>query len=539
MVYTILKRKRVEIMRLNKIVAGVSSFMLVLSPMCVYAEDTIYATDVNGNNYTSISDAWSAACSGTEITMAQDWILESSLCTDENQTITINMNGHKIDRNQNDETKKNGEVIYLDENSNLTLNGSNDDITFDFHGYSSSGNYKSYSLKSGGLITGGACEFSGGGIHMLENSSLILNHVAVAGNKHSFTQNGAWVGTGGGIYMKDDNCTVILKNALVEHNFARTFGGGIYSDGKNAKIILDASEISYNSSEEGGGIYSDASGMSIVLSNSSGINNNNASYSGGGVYFEDTNFSIKSADEDTNKLKNKIYNNTAKTYGAGIFSEIETIGSNYGEISGLSIEHNTVGTDDTSGEGGGIHMGLENVKVSNCYFADNFSTGIGGAIYIFNDGATIENCEIRNNQAEKEGGGIYCDSTHDITLSGRVIIKGNKRSGDVSDDLFLESTWYSTAYVKGEVSSGSEVGIRTADDGEIQIGKNISSDCSNYFFLNDSGDYRVSYEEGKLYKRESLTGSIFGNSNTIIAACVMGGIVVIGGVVLVVNKKKN
>ena len=521
-------------MRMNKVLAGVASLMLALSPMVVCAEDTVYATDVNGNNYTSITDAWSAACNGTEITMSQDWILESSLETGQNQTITINMNGHKIDRNRNNKTVSDGEVVYLDKNSNLTFNGSTGDTTFNFNGYSSSGNYKSYSLKSGGLITGGTCIDMGGGIHMKDNSSLTLNHIAVAGNKSYDTFDGD--GSGGGINMCNDNCTVTLKNALVEYNYASLLGGGIYSDGENSKIILDSSEVSYNLSKQGGGIYSDASGMSIVLSNSSGINNNTADW-GGGVYFENTNYSIKSADEDTNKLKNKIYNNTANVNGGAISSDFEAFSSNSGEISGLSIEHNTC--CHSNGNAGAIWISLENVKISNCYFTNNTSYGNGGAIYIYNDGTIIENCEFRYNKAEKEGGGIYCDEDYDVTLSGRVIIKGNKRSGDVSDDLFLQSAWYSTAYVEGEVTSGSEVGIRTADDGEIKIGKNISSDCSNYFFLNDSGNYHVSYEDGKLYKREGLTGSIFGNGNTIIAACVMAGIVVIGVIFLVANKKKN
>ena len=523
-------------MKLKRIITvGLSSLAIVLSPMNIYADSTVYATDASGNQYTSIDDAWNAAKSGTEITMMQDWNLESRLISDENQTIIINMNGYKIDRNRNGDLCSNGEVIYLDEGTNLTLNGS-EDRKFYFRGYNGSKKLSNVSLTSGGLVTGGASN-DGGGIHMKKGSTLTLNHVAVAGNEYSIDKTDK--GNGGGIDMSSDNCTVNLNNSLVEYNYSSESGGGIQVDGKNGKISLNNSQVSYNTSYDGGGIYSDCTGTQIELSNNSSISHNTATSCGGGIYFEDTDYSIKSVDEDTSKLINQVNSNTASTSGGGIFVEGESIGSNSGEISGLLFESNVAGSSTSHGYGGAIWVAQENCTISNCYFTNNTATTWGGAIRNTNDDNTIENCEIINNKAGEEGGGIYCDEEYDITLSGKVVIKDNKRSGEYSDDLFLQKTWYATAYVKGEVSNDSQVGIRTGTDGTTQIGKDISSDCSSCFFLNDSGDYHISYSDGKLYKSNGLTGSIFSDGNGIVAGCVMGGIVVIGAVFLVLNKKKN
>ena len=77
--------------------------------------------------------------------------------------------------------------------------------------------------------------------------------------------------------------------------------------------------------------------------------------------------------------------------------------------------------------------------------------------------------------------------------------------------------------------------LRVAD-GERQIG--INQGATNGTFHLDEDGYYIEYSGTKLYKRSS-TASIFKNGNTLIAVCVMGGIIVFGVVVLIVNKKKK
>ena len=528
-------------MKCKRILAGLASFMLVLSPMCVCADDTVYATDENGNQYNSIDDAWNAAMSGTVIHMTTDWYLSSRLVVSEGASATVMMDGHQIKRTgfykgTYDENKySKGQVIYMDTSSSLTLDGSqasNTSFTFAVSDKISSENQ---TIKSGGLITGGRSSEDGCGINMLESSTLTLKNVAIAGNKSECTDFGKEGGAG--INMNEDNVTVNLIDSTITYNYSPGRGGGIYIEGDNAKLNLDNSSISNNLSYNGGGIYSDNEGTVIELKNNSHIDSNTANYFGGGIYLEDTDFKITSTDDTVNTISN----NTCSTYGGGIYVESETAGTNSGEISNLTFEENTA--DDSikssayDGNGGAINIDQENIKVSNCIIKSNYASDYGGGIYNSNDDNTIENCTITNNKVGTAGGGVYQYQKEDINLSGKLTITDNKRTDGTNDDLMLEKTWAYTAYIKGEVSSGSSVGIRTGDDEETQIGKDITSDCSQYLFLNDSGEYHISYESGKLYKRSGLTGSIFGNGNTIIAGCVMIGIAAIGAV-LVVNKKK-
>ena len=529
-------------MRMNRVLASVASLMLVLSPISVYAEDTVYASDESGNNYTSIDSAWNAAMSGTVIHMTSNWDLTSYLEVSEGVTATIMMDGYQIRRSDlsadmHQDSYLKGQVIYMDDSSNLTLDGSGAPKTSFTFSVSDKISNENQTVKSGGLITGGRSSADGCGINMSQSSTLTLKNVAIAGNISESTVGGS--DGGAGINMNEDNVTVNLVNSIVAYNYSPGHGGGILIKGDNAKLSLDNSSISNNVSNSGAGVYSDNEGTVIELKNKSHIDSNTANSIGGGVYIEDTNFKITSTDDTVNTISN----NTCSSYGGGIYVEAEYVGSNSGEISNLTFEGNTA--DDSlystvyDGNGGAINIDQENIKVSNCIIKSNYASDHGGGIYNSNDNNTIENCTIQNNKAGTAGGGVYQYQKEDITLSGKVIITDNKRTDETNDDLMLEKTWAYTAYVKGEVTEGSKVGIRTGDDEETQIGKDITSDCTNYLFLNDSGSYHISYEDGKVYKREGLTGSVFGNGNTIIAGCVMVGIVVIGVVVLVVNKKKT
>ena len=178
------KTKEKVIMRMNKVLASVASLMLVLSPLNVYAEDSVYvyATDANGNNYSSIESAWSAAQNGTSITLTCDWELPSRLVLDEGKEATLELAGHKITRNLIS-AHSNGEVIMMKKKSKLHLNGKVAANT-EFSYLSPRAEYThEESIISGGLICGGYSTNGAGGIHMKEGSSLELDGVSIAGNQ--------------------------------------------------------------------------------------------------------------------------------------------------------------------------------------------------------------------------------------------------------------------------------------------------------------------------------------------------------------------
>jgi hypothetical protein len=523
-------------MKIKRILGSLLSLGMLLSPMSVCADETIVAQSADGNQtYTDIDTAWSAAQNGVSIVMTSDWGVSQCLTLGEGKEATIEMNGHSIYRADLSDIQANGGVINLEDSSTLTLTGNkNPETTFNYVGHNMDASQDN-TLTSGGLITKGVSE-KGGALYMSESSKLVLDHVAIAGNQVEGS------GEGGAIYMKKD-CSCQLKNSLFTYNFGYD-GGAIYVEGKNANIVLDNSSISYNyASQRGGGIYSYNTNTQITMKNNSHIDYNEAYKCGGGIDFEFSGFSITSNDDKGVTSTNTISNNSS-SYGGGISVCQDRLTTNSGTISGITFDSNhadyktEASLINSNGKGGAIYIEQEDIMVSDCTLTNNTSLNYGGGIYIYNDGLTVKDCVIQSNTSAA-GGGIYVNEHEDIILDGKNIISKNKRTDGNADDLMLDKSWSTTAYVMGKITRDSSVGIRTGDNGTTQIGKNITYDPDDAVFLNDSGDYHIEYDDGKLYKREGLTGSIFGNGNTIIAACVMGGIAVIGIVVLVYNKKKT
>ncbi len=107
-------------MKLKKIFGCVLSLGLLLSPISVHAEEdagiVAYSMDPNDNRaFTSIIDAWDAACDGTLIYLNKDWELSSRLILYSGNNATLNLNGHSITR-MLDDYESDGEVIYMNEN---------------------------------------------------------------------------------------------------------------------------------------------------------------------------------------------------------------------------------------------------------------------------------------------------------------------------------------------------------------------------------------------------------------------------------------
>ena len=522
-------------MNLKKILTGLFSLSLVLNPMSICAEETsVVAQSADGTQtYADYTSAWSAANSGTEIIMLQDWNLNDRLIVNEGATVTIDMNGYKIDR-QLSETVDDGEVIYVGKGSSLTLNGSTTDSTFtvkDFKNDSYRGE-KTTEVSSGGMITGGYSSNGGAGIHMKKNSTLTLDHVAVSGNYSDSDFN-----NGGGIKIDNSGCTVNLNNGTeVSYNQSGE-GGGIYVGGEDAYIFMNASKISNNFASDGGGIYSNYDATRIVLDNGSEISDNTAHTDGGGVYFYNSYNLIKSNDS-TGKLCNNLCEGSSELIpqGGAVYYHEVNLKSNEGYLENLTFENNVVNRSN-SGRGGAVYFDLKNVQVTNCTFKSNIAYN-GGAFYQNAKDITLIDCTITDNYSDGRGGAAYVDSLDNLILKGKCIIKDNTSfkyyQVTKKDNIYLQTGSASKAYVSGTPDEGSSVWISA--DGERQIGIN-QGNTNGTFHLDDDG-YYIYYKGSDLYKK-SGTASVFGNGNTLIAGCVMLGIGVIGGVILFVNKKKK
>ncbi len=514
-------------MKLKKILGCVFSLGMLLSPLSVYAEDTDIVAHTSDNvNFTSINDAWSAARTGTEIYLDSDWNTTSRLVLEEGESATLDLNGHSISRVLSD-YEGNGEVIYMNKKSSLTFNGSTN-RTFEVSNLGDNSN--KVNVTTGGVITGGKSKNGAGGIHMLENCSLTLNHVGVVGNRTSYFDD-----KGGGIQMNGDNCTVNLNDgSLVSYNLAYGgCGGGIYIAGEEGKVNINASEVSYNKANYGGGIYSNYDGTYIDLEDNGSINNNVASDNGGGVYFANSYNHIYSNDSTGKVSSNRIRDtkDTKEPSGGAIYYA-SSIKTNTGNVNGITFNGNEI--DHSSGRGGALFFDLGKVEVTNCTFTKN-SASLGGAVYLNDDNVSFSNCTFKQNSCKKNGGAVFVDSRYDFYISGKTIVKDNTNADGNAENVYLENGNFTRAYVSGTPDEGSEVGL--TGDGSCKVGINQTSNNGS-FFADNQNNYHLEYADGKLYQREGTTGSIFGNGNIVIASIALV-VIVVGGCILYKKKKVN
>ena len=238
--------------------------------------------------YKSFEEGWDAveehasSASGYErvtVDLYADWNSggHGAIEIPENARLTLNMNGHKIDR-ATQGPNRNGEVLYVSANADVIIND--------------------------GTITGGNSDTGAGGIHIKDNARVILNNVKVDKNKSSGTNgaaiavyNGATLVMNGGSLsdnvMKYD-AIVILLPVIPLYPY-----GTLYVN--DATATLNNVTISDNtvgtSDSEGVAIYADSSTVTLndcVVSGN--INNEKVHYAESVIGAEDSTLIINNTD---------------------------------------------------------------------------------------------------------------------------------------------------------------------------------------------------------------------------------------------------
>ena len=468
----------------TKLSAGLAAIAVALAaliacPAAARADESMahsYNDDGTARFYYTTDAALEAGYAGRTIYLDVDWLFTGTMQIADSQTITIDMNGHKI------ANQYSGEVIRLNENSNLTLTSSKS-ATFTYDGYTAQTHErKSMTTTTGGLVTGGYYNSDIGGIRLNANSKLTLDGVTVAGNR------------GSGIYT-EKQCQIYLKDgAKVQNNYAND-GGGIHVNGADTYIYLyGASAVQDNCAYgRGGGIYSNDDATRIQLEESSSISKN-AATAGGGVYFNYSYFYILSNDK-TGAIKNNnsIEFNSDPEYSyhgaGGVYVCTRKFGSNEGMLKGITVSGNS-----SYCAAGGIYLAQKSTRVIECTVTNNKAELGGGGIRVADDNNSIESCTITKNSCNRSqnssstdyGGGIYVCDDVDISLTGTCTIKDNTNgTGSDADDVFLGSS----AYITGGVDASSKVGVRTDFSGERRIGKNVSVYTDGTYFVDRSGYY--------------------------------------------------
>ena len=203
-----------------------------------------------------------------------DIAVDARITMDDNTKLEINLNGHMLRRAWAEHSD--GEVILVDEDSELTINGGSDEdaknIEHTIYYTDTKGDYvrnKSVTIK-GGLITGGYSNSGAGGILAKEDSKVTLNDVSLSGNI-------ARGENGGGITLDGPNIKLTMNNSTISYNYAggndgftEGFGGGIYvyggiaTDAEYCTVEMNNSHIDNNFATWGGGIYVDAEHFTLT-----------------------------------------------------------------------------------------------------------------------------------------------------------------------------------------------------------------------------------------------------------------------------------
>lgn len=496
-----------------------NTLLAVLPEYIVNAAEKVARVTVNTTttDYGNIKDAWEAVKkSGGTIDILQDWDTQSygRLIVNDNTRVTINLNGHIINRHlastKSSKSKKDGETLFVGKGASVTINGGDQSV---IHGGYIDGEDNIWYEKSdasgqqmkGGVIAGGYSTNGAGGIHIKEGANVKLNDVTIAGNKADEYYGD---GYGGGIAAYGKGVTLTLNNSKVIYNYAETsgggiainkeagnislengseishntaddkYGGGVYFDDDDQKIRLgDKCKISYNKAKYGGGIYSDGNTIYVKLADSAEISSNSVSKDGGAAYFNYSTIVVKGG---------TIKDNTAAGGGGGIW--LQHYSSQYSDDSVTLANTTYTGNRANDGCGGAIHTEQEHTNVSGCTIKNNYASKNGGGVYIYNDYCSVNSSTVTNNKSDGNGGGVYVKGLEDVGLSGKVIITDNTAQNK-QNNLALATSGAYKAYLTSSAGAGSKIGIWIKSDDEQKLSADEGHYVESIYFSDKEGHY--------------------------------------------------
>ena len=224
-----------------------------------------YHADVNKNGEAEIFSDWSDLEEKIEeysngddpIKLEQNYTASSSddrLRIEDDKDITIDLNGHIINRNRFEETDD-GHVLEVFEGSKLTITDSS--ATTDKPGT--------------GTIMGGWSE-RGGGVYVNEGATFDLQSGTITGNRADTN--------GGGVFVRG---TFNMKGGLIKGNKTDGSGGGTYQE-KTGRLYLEGGKITENDAEKnGGGIFA-KDGARTYVKGSPDVSENHTASNGHDIY---------------------------------------------------------------------------------------------------------------------------------------------------------------------------------------------------------------------------------------------------------------
>ena len=455
------------------------------TPLTIGAQSTEDVVQVN--TWEGLQDAIDGASEGEVIALGGDVVdAENKGSIKINKKVTIDLNGHKLDRHlAPNKCEGDGHVIHILNGGELTIKDNTD------HGDGGQG-----------AITGGFAMFSGGGVAIEKGGTLNIESGTIRGNQSLQEGGGVWVegtlnmtggaisgnsaswhltmgapsggvdyGEGGGIIVKSGG-KINLSNAIVANNDAGKDGGGIFL-GKAESAAIGNCKITGNTSlGRGGGLYMDAEGKELQIT-ATKIEENFASEGGGGIYLFQGAILMSGG---------TLSKNATAGYGGGadITSKTTFIAN------GTAIDGNAA---TIKGGGGVANFGT--TELEGCVITDNSAVGSGGGVLGDTDGGgtgdlTLKGCTITGNRAVEDGGGVY--NGKNLRVIGGAVSKNSTENmgGGIHIGQNAETT-----YVEGDlVVRGNTAGV-FGNDLMVRSGHKLSTGK-----LTDRASIGVYLEEG-------------------------------------------
>lgn len=262
-----------------------------------------------------------------------------------------------------------------------------------------SGNIGDENLYTDNVIHVFSCEY----VNL--NSTTILDGLTIKGG-YAKLANGFGNEKGGGIYVNQTSSgSFIVKNCIVEENYAIGYGGGLYVF--NSNPIIENCIFRNNKAFQGGGMYLE---YTKAIINNCHIDNNIADNFPTSGYSSLTGEGICIGSYSSPTISNNsITNNFAKNEGGAFVND-----SNY-EV----LFTNNIVSGNKSGDGGALFLGWTTYCFNNLFF-NNQATRYGGAIYMDYDPNRSQfiNNTVVQNSAASQGGGLYITGANpDVTNS--------------------------------------------------------------------------------------------------------------------------
>ena len=424
---------------------GIYNFVVVGNEANYYYGSKIKTFSVvSGGSYGSWSDLQALLNGETNpIELDCDYRASSSdavLTID--RDVTINMNGHTIDRHLST-ARENGWVLKINSGKTVVING---------NGTITGGYNKAYSNNENNRN-------DGGGINNLGN--LTLNIVTVTANR------------------------VIKLVAGSERYTAR--GGGIFS-GEGSTFVMNGGSVSGNTAEGGGGgIY----GKKTASFTMTGVNisGNECLDKGGGVRI------MGSATITDCDIRNNVLRTKNVSDGGGIYFDGKDNGV-------LTMTNSTIRGNQSTRQGGGLFVLSGRVNMTNSSVTDNFAfdyDGIGnenygGGICMYGGSLYMDNVTVTGNISRQDGCGIYIrEGGARMHIQNYIRVFDNYKTEEIAghrenNNVYLTQTSTKIS-VDAELDPLSYIGIIKNGSGDFTTGLAAKGSIAN--FASDKEDLYV------------------------------------------------